>query len=186
MKYKFLLIAFFALLILTQCQKDKDLFLISSGKIGHLTKETKLTQLDSIFASDSVVRISSSGSYFNSDASQIEIYEKGGTKLLQLTAKENSTPQITNIQVFDSRYKTEKGLHLNSTFKEVKKKYSVKNIHNGLQNLVVSLEDSDVYITIDKVFLSDTLRNNFGAAIQPGDIPDNATFKFFMVGWSTE
>lgn len=51
---------------------------------------------------------------------------------------------------------------------------------------MVSLEDSDVYITIDKVFLSDTLRNNFGAAIQPGDIPDNATFKFFMVGWSTE
>lgn len=184
MKYTYVGVALVALLTLTQCKKDNDLFMITTGKIGPLTKEARVNQLDSIFSQDSVIRTQPTGNYFSNTNAMIEIYEKGGAKLLQLTANEQSTPQITNIQVFDSRYQTDKGLHLNSTFKDIKDKYQVKSIHNGIQNLVISLEDSEVYITVDKVFLADTLRNQMGATITTNDIPDHATFKFFMIGWS--
>lgn len=176
-----------SLLLFIQCKKDKDPFLITNNEIGHLTKEIKISQLDSIFAQDSIVKLDSKNSFIT-QSNQIEIYEKGGTKLLQINTKEkeNAEPKITNIQVFDARYKTDKGLTLKSTFKDLKENYTISSIQNGIQSLVVSLAENDVYITIDKSFLPEELKNEFGATVTADDIPDNATFKFLMIGWEAE
>ncbi len=185
MKIKLVVIAGLILSIIA-CKKDQDPFLITNNTIGHLTKEIKVLQLDSIYKSDSIVKINAKDNYA-SNYDQIEVYEKNGPLLLLLTpqSNENDHATISNIQIFDSRFKTENGLHLNSTFKEVKQYYEISNIQNTLSSVVISLKDSPVYLTIDKSVLPDSVKNDFGASIQASDIPDDAKFKFFMLGWES-
>lgn len=171
-------------LLLVACSKSTDPFLITSTQVGNLTKEIKVKQLDSLFVQDSIVKIMAKDNMMSTN-DQIEVYEKGGDKLLLLSVKKNNDPEskISNIQIFDERYKTDKGIHLNSTFKEVTENYEVSSIANTMRSLVISLKDTDVYITINKDVLSDDLKNQFGAKVEVTDIPENAKIKFLMVGW---
>lgn len=171
-------------LLLAACSKSTDPFLITSNNVGNLTKDIQVKQLDSIFINDSIVKVYAENNPL-STYDQIEIYEKGGDKLLVLSVKKNNSPEskISNIHVFDERYKTDKGIHLKSTFKDVTDNYEISSIANTLSSLVISLKDTDVYLIIDKEVLSYDLRTQFGAKIEEYDIPQNAKIKFLMVGW---
>jgi hypothetical protein len=175
---------FTAGILLAGCSKSTDPFLITSTQVGNLTKEIKVKQLDSLFAQDSLVKILAKDNLMSA-YDQIEVYEKGGDKLMLLSAKKNNDPEskISNVQIFDERYKTDKGIHLNSTFKEIKENYEVSSIANTMRSLVVSLKNTDVYVIIDKEVLSEDLKSQFGAKVEVGDIPENAKIKFLMVGW---
>ena len=95
----------------------------------------------------------------------------------------NST--ITNIQVFDSRYKTEKGLTAASTWKDVKANYTIDNIETTINAVVIFLKETDVYLTIDKKSLPEELRNDMDLKVEASQIPDGAAFKYFMIGWES-
>lgn len=184
---KIILILGITSFIFTGCSDEKDPFLITSTQVGHLTKETKVKQLDSIFEQDSIVKTSADANFLSSQ-DQIEIFEKGGAKLLLLSPKSNNNPEatISNVQIFDERYKTDKGLQLNSTFKDLKENYTITSILNTMNSVVISLSETDLYITIDKEQLPAEIRGAFGTIIEAEDISDNATFKFLMVGWENE
>ncbi|MBZ0326978.1 MAG: hypothetical protein K8F54_05190 [Altibacter sp.] len=173
-------------LLFVQCGKDNDPFLIKQGAIGNLTKEIQMKQIDSIFAQDSIVKLNPIPDALGTQG-EVEIYEKGGALLLLLSPDDESDPEsvITNIQIFDDRYKTEKGLSKNSTFKSVKDNYIIADIETTINSVVVFLKDSDVFITIDKKQLPENLRYDMGITIEASQIPDEATFKYFMVGWDT-
>ena len=93
----------------------------------------------------------------------------------------NST--IKNIQVFDSRFKTEKGLTTASTFKDVKANYTIDNIETTINAMVIFLKETDVYLTIDKKSLPEDLRYNLDLEVEASQIPDGAPIKYFMIGW---
>ncbi|MDN3725467.1 hypothetical protein QRD02_13845 [Aequorivita sp. SDUM287046] len=181
---KTLLIITIISIALVQCGKDSDPFLIKNGAIGSLNKEIRIKQIDSIFAEDSIVKISSSPNALETQG-EVEIYEKGGKLLLLLSPEDetDSNSTITNIQVFDSRYKTEKGLTPASTFKDVKANYTIDNIETTISAVVIFLKETDVYLTIDKKNLPESLRSNMDVKIEASQIPDEATFKYFMIGW---
>ena len=181
---KTLLIIGIVSLSFVQCGKDSDPFLIKNGSVGNLNKEIKMKQIDSIFAEDSIVKINSSPNALETQG-EVEIYEKGGKQLLLLSPNDENDPNstITNIQVFDSRYKTEKGLTTASTFKDVKANYTIDNIETTINAVVVFLKDSDVYLTIDKKSLPEELRYNMDIKVEVSQIPDEAPIKYFMIGW---
>ncbi|MCW8981129.1 MAG: hypothetical protein OQJ83_07060 [Altibacter sp.] len=174
-------------LLFVQCGKDNDPFLIKQGAIGNLTKNVQMKQIDSIFAQDSIVRLNPIADALGTQG-EVEIYEKGGKKLLLLSPDNESDPTsvITNVQVFDERYETEKGLNMNSTFKTVKENYTIAAIESTINAVVVFLENSDIFITIDKKQLPENLRYDSNAKIEVTQIPDEATFKYFMIGWDAE
>ncbi|MEL6812675.1 MAG: hypothetical protein AAFP76_15200 [Bacteroidota bacterium] len=184
---KTLVLAALTALLFTQCTQEKDPYLIQRGSIGHLTKKMQMKQVDSIFAMDSIVQLSTIENALGTQG-ETEVYEKGGAKLLLLSPKNENDPNsvITNIQIFDERFKTEKGLHVNSTFADVKANYEVEAIQNAIRSVVVFLKDSDVYITIDKKDLPASLRFDSNSKVEPTQIPDGATFKYFMLGWDAE
>jgi len=181
---KTLLIIGIVSLAFIQCGKDSDPFLIKNGSIGNLTNQIKVKQIDSIFATDSIVKINSSPNALETQG-EVEIYEKGGKQLLLLSPNNENDPNstITNIQVFDSRYKTEKGLTTASTFKDVKANYTIDNIETTINAVVVFLKETDVYLTIDKKSLPEELRYDMDIEIEAGQIPDDAPIKYFMIGW---
>ena len=181
---KTLLIIGIVSLTFIQCGKDSDPFLIKNGAIGTLIKDMEVKKIDSIFASDSIVKTNSSPNALETQG-EVEIYEKGGKKLLLLSPEDENDPNstITNIQVFDSRYKTEKGLNTASTFKDVKANYTIDNIQTTINAIVIFLKDSDVYLTIDKKNLPEELRYDPEVKVEASQIPDNAPIKYFMIGW---
>lgn len=181
---KTIIIGALAAIFFVQCGKDSEPFTIDNGSVGKLNSEIKMKQLDSVFAKDSIVRISSSPNALETQG-EVEIYEKGGKKLLLLSPNDenDSNSTIGNIQIFDARYKTEKGLNSESVFKDVKENYTIENIQTTINSIVVFLKDTDVYLTIDKKSLPEELRYNMDAKIEADQIPDTASFKYFMVGW---
>ena len=171
-------------LFFVQCGKDTNPYLIANGKLGDLNRQTQMKQIDSIFANDSIVKLNPIKSALGTQG-EVEIYEKGGKKLMLISPENESDPKsiITNIQLFDERYATEKGLSVKSTFADVKANYEIAAIENAINSVVIFLKNSDIFITIDKKQLPESVRYNFNAKVEATQIPDTATFKYFMVGW---
>lgn len=186
MKKTLLLGAIMAMLFV-QCGKEKDPFLIKNGEIGNLTKSVTMKQVDSIFAQDSIVWLNPIKDALGTQG-EVEIYEKSGKKLLLLSPDSETDPNsvVTNIQVFDERYITDKGLNTSSTFGDLKTNYEIKNVETTLKAVVVFLKDSDIYITIDKRELPESVRYTLDKKIEVTQIPDSAKFKYFMIGWDKE
>ena len=166
-----------------QCEKEKDTkFLITNNSVGQLEKVSLIRDLEVIFYQDSIVKDTmklTSGL----GARSIKIYEKGGNHLLTLTPSSDSIPKIQNVRINDPRFKTEKGIGLQSTFKDIKEKYTIQKIVTAINNIVIFVKDSDIYFTIDKSQLPESLRYVSSPNIDAVQVPDNAKIKYLMVGW---
>ena len=184
---KTLILGAFVGLFFVQCGKDSDPFLIKNGEIGNLTERTKMKQLDSIFALDSIVKTNSSPNALETQG-EVEIFEKGGQKLLLLSPEDETDPNstITDIIVFDSRYKTEKGLNTSSTFKDFRDNYTVSHIERIINGVLVFFSDSDIYLTIDSKYLPQEIQDNSDAKVEANQISGAAPIKYFRIGWEAE
>jgi hypothetical protein len=173
--------------LFVQCAKEKDPFLISNKAVGNLTIGMKIKQVDSIFAMDSIVRLSPRQNQ-SSSFGELEIYEKSGKKLLLISPVNNYDPDalIENFQFFDDRYKTVKGLNINSTFKDIKENYEIANIETTLSTVLIFLKDSDLFINIDKKELPENFRYNPNLVIDVTNIPNEAKIKYFMLAWKID
>ena len=89
--------------LFVQCTKERNPFLISNKAVGNLTIGMKIKQVDSIFAMDSIVRLSPRQNQ-SSSFGELEIYEKSGKKLLLISPRNNYDPDalIENFQLIES------------------------------------------------------------------------------------
>ena len=168
-------------LLLVQCKTDKaNPFEIGPGHVGRLYKKTPVSQLDSIFANDSIIRDTSRLKM--GSGGSIEVYEKGGKALLSLSATTDSLPVVENIRILDPRFKTEEGVGLQSTYGEIRKHYEIRKVITSMNNILILLKGSDLYFTISRSELPEDLRYTTGS-IEEVQIPDAAKIKYMMVGW---
>ena len=191
-------------ILFINCGKDTTKFKITKNAIGQLTKDSKVSDIESIYAEDSIVATNgvpkmnlgfdlkneSSKDSINESVikddfiyQKIEIFEKGGLHLLSLTPSRDTIAKIENIRIYDPRYSTEKGITLNSTFKDIKDNYSIKKIITSMNNVVIILKETGVYFTIDKKELPESLRYNSSINIEAVQIPDAAKIKYMMLAW---
>ncbi|TPN81709.1 hypothetical protein [Aquimarina algicola] len=184
-----ILLTLFVALAVIGCQNEtkNDPFEITKNRIGLLTHTTQVKQLDSIFANDSILKTTADTQSISA-TNQIEIYEKGGDKLLILEVKKESDPTSTiqTIQVIDSRYKTTSGLSPDGVFKDIKDHYTVSKINNTLSTAVIFVDSIQAYFTIDKKELPTEFQNNTDKKITNTDIPDSAKIKNFWISWDLE
>lgn len=174
-------------LLLVACDNKPNKFKISNGQIGNVTAQTAVKQLDSIFANDSIVPLSPVKDALGTQG-EVDVYEKGGTKLLRLSPDVDNDPEalITNVRIYDARFKTSKGLHIKSTFKDLKDNYEIESIQTSFDAVVLTLKGSDVFVTIDKKQLPENLRYDPSITVDATQIPDSATFKYLMASWDEE
>lgn len=190
-------------LLFLNCENENSDFKITNEAIGKITKNTKVSELESIFVADSIVAENGVPNLNlgltikiepQSDSTttaikegfiydKIEIFEKGGNQLVSLTPTKDSIPKIENIRIYDPRYKTDKGLTINSTFKEITEKYTIKKIITSMNNVVILIKDSGLYFTIDKKELPESLRYDTSINIEAVQIPDAAKIKYMMLAW---
>lgn len=183
---KTLFFALIAGILFTSCAKENS-FTISQGMVGKLSKDIQMKQLDSLYAEDSIVKLNAIEGALATQG-EVEIYDNEGNKLLLISPEDERDPNsfISYIQVFDPRFQTSKGLHVNSTFGDVKTNYEILNVENAINAVVVFLKDSEIYLTIDKKQLPENIRYDYSSKIEASQIPNEATFKYFMIGWDNE
>jgi hypothetical protein len=167
-------------ILFIQCNTNTD-FVIAKDQVGKLQKSSTIDEIETVFANDSIVR-DTAFTRIGAPAKKINIYEKGGKHLLTLTPNTDSIPRIEIIRIYDPRYVTEKGVGLNSSFKDIKEKHTIKKITTALNNVVIFLKDSDAYFTIAKTELPSNLQYG-NSDIEAVQIPDKAKIKYMMVGW---
>jgi hypothetical protein len=183
--YKYILSIIIILLVFTSCKKEQDPFQISKQHIGLLTDSTQVKDLETIFSNDSIIKFIS-GDEFTGNINDIIVFEKGGKKLLSLSPRQSldSTSVIQSIQIFDSRYKTDKNLTTLSTFKDIVANYKISRIDNLINSIVISVNEINAAFTIDKKELPANLRFDMNLIIEATHIPDNAKVKYFFLNWS--
>ena len=176
---KIILLAVLATL-LVQCKKE-DRNTIAKGQLGMLTDTTRVNELADLFEADSLVSNLGEGDFANAEYDEYLVYEKGGAHLLTLIPKEqhDSTSTIESIQIYDKRYKTLKGLSLNSTFKDIIDNYTVNKIESTFSSAVLFIDELNVTVAIDK---KDIGIQEFGLQkVQLEQIPDMAKIKYLTL-----
>lgn len=175
-----------SLIIFASCDDSKATFEIQKNKVGPIEATTEINQLDAIFAEDSIVKPDLENR-FRSSQKDIYIYHKGELSLkIQPRKSKDSTSHISEIQILNPAYKTAEGLHADATFKDLAENFKIKNIQNSLKNIIVDIEDSGIYVVIDKKHLPSSLRHDSSAQISKTQIPDDAPFKYFWFSFTEE
>ena len=171
--------------MLSGCNSKQDPYVIKKQSIGLLTDSTLVKDLELSFLNDSIIQFIG-GDEFLGNSNIIKVFEKETQKLLlELTPKEalDSLSTIQNIRVMDPRFKTIKGLNKNATFQIIASQYKVSNIQNTLRNLIVSVDEMNLYFTIEKIGLPENLRYDLRKRIEVISIPPKAKIKDFYIQW---
>ena len=169
------------MLVLASCSSgESDPFHIGPDRVGRLQRSTRISQLDSIYVADSLVRDSAMLSMGMN--SSFQVFEKGGALLLTLSRASDTLERNGNIRIQDKRFTTEKGITLESSFAEVTAKYEIQKVITSFKNLVVLLKDTDVYFSISREDLPSDLRFTTDP-IEAVQIPDTTPIKYLMVAW---
>lgn len=183
--YKSLLSIIILSVLFISCKQEQNPFHVSKQHIGLLNDSTQVKDLETIYSNDSIVKYIS-GDEFTGNINDIQIYEKGGQKLLTLTPRHalDSTSSITNVQILDSRYKTDKSISTQSTFKDISDSYKISRIDNLINAIVISVNDINASFVIDKKELPANLRFDMNLTIEAAQIPNSAKIKYFFINWN--
>jgi len=181
---KFIYLTLFTAFVMVSCTKKADPFLITSQSIGLLNKESKVQELETIYVNDSIVK-HVAGDEFTGTANEIEIFDKQGKALLTLEATEqfDSTATIKSVRIIDTRYKSEKGLSVASTFKDLKDNYKISKISNTLGSVIITINELNAFVVISKKELPSELQFDTTSVIEEAQIPDTAKIKYFWLDW---
>ena len=171
-------------LIFFQCAKEQP-YLIEKERVGLLDGQTTIDELSSLFVNDSIVSSTFNENGNNEGLSTVNneylIYSKKGEKLLEITPTtlNDSLSGIKSIQIFHGQYKTESGISLQSTFKDINENYLVNKVETTLTSAMLYIDELNATIAIDKKDLGIEMFSR--EEISVNQIPDLAKVKYFTI-----
>lgn len=174
-------ISVFLLLLITSCDSFDSETIIGKNQLGQLTPSSKLSEIGSILEKDSVAEFDLKSKMKR--VSEIEVYNKDGeiSLIIEPNYLKDSIATINEIQILDSRYKTKKGLNIDSNFKTIYENYKIDNIQNSINSVILSIDELGAYIVIDKKHLPSELKFDSDIKIEANQIPDDAPLKYFWL-----
>ena len=180
-KYIYLLVV---CLFFVSCSKSDRT--IGLNKVGAITNNTTIQDLEELFKNDSIVSRYSEGDLGNINTFVLDndthlIYKKGGELLLSISPVNplDSVSKIKSVTVFGQEYKTKAGVHALSSFKEVNVNHQIEKLEASFHSVTVFVKDINATFTLDKKDLgikTFTLGN-----IDKAQIPEDVKFTSMTV-----
>lgn len=159
--------------------KDTQQYLVGKHFVGYINDSTKIKDLKIIFENDSIVNYKEDDSFVGG-LNPFQIFEKNGNHLLSIYPFDalDSTSTISHIQMIDSRFKTSKNISNHSYFIDITNAYSISEIKNELDNIIIDIDS----IKLSFVFSKKQLNRNFefGTVIDALQIPDSTKIDAFL------
>jgi len=177
---KKLIILLLVTTLFIQCQSNQ-IHLIQKNQVGLITGTTKVSDLDKIFAKDSLVKPIYEKNQTKYLSKDYEVYTKKGTHLLTINIENDndSTSTIQSVQVFSPLYKTKKEISVVSVFKDLKENYDLKKVSSTITSASVFVNELNASFIIANKDLGISEFNT--RKISLDQIPDNAPFKYITV-----
>jgi hypothetical protein len=174
------------ILVFTQCSRENK-FLIQKNRVGLVSNTDIIGEIESIFKNDSIAKFLSEGALGGVDTNYLQeddeykIFSKAGKHLMTVVPKEqlDSSSTIKYIEIMDPEFKTEKGLTLNSPFKDINLNYRIDKVETSLLSATLYIDELNATISLDK---ADIGVNQFSTEeIKVEQIPDMAKIKYFTI-----
>ena len=167
-------------MLFIQCNSNQ-VHILQKNQVGLVNAFTKVSELDKIFANDSLVKpqyIENQAKYFNED---YYVYSKSGEHLLTLLIENttDSTASIQSVQVFSSIYISNKDISLSSSFKDLNEQYEISKVESMITSASVYVEDLNASFIIANKDLG--LLEFSTNKISIDHILDNASFRYITV-----
>lgn len=169
------------LILFTSCSSSTSETLIAKNQLGLIKPDTQIHELSSILEKDSVADFDIE-SRFNK-TKEIEVFNKEGgiSLIIEPNYLNDSIITISEIQILDPKYKTKKGLTVESNFKAIYENYKIDNIQNSINSVILSIDEIGAYIVIDKKHLPSQLRFDSDTKIEANQIPNDAPLRYFWL-----
>jgi hypothetical protein len=163
------------------CNTPASDTLIAKNQLGLITPNTNVLDLNSILSQDSIAEFDID-SKFNRTR-EIEVFNNDGriSLVIEPNYKTDSIVTINEIQILDPRYKTKKGLNVESDYQTIYKNYKINNIQNSINSVILSIDEIGAYIVIDKKHLPSEIRFDPDLKIEANQIPDDAPLRYFWL-----
>ncbi len=164
------------ILLFVQCNKDKE-FKITRSQVGKITKNTTREDIIELFKNDSLIMFPKDEKMVN----EYIVYQKGGKHLLSIFPKmsPDSIHMIERIHIYSPSYKTEKGISVASTYRDVAASYTFDKIDPTFTSAIIYLDEINGTIVLEKSDLG--LAEDDLNKIQKEQIPDHARIKYITV-----
>lgn len=172
-------------ILFVQCTDNS--FLIEKNNVGKITNKNTISDIETLFSKDSIVKHLSEGAMggentkYLQDEDEYLIFSKKGEHLLTIVPKvqHDSTSKIKYVEVFNNQFKTKKGLTLLTPFKEINSNYTINKIETSLSSAILYIDELNTTISINKksIGISPFDRNK----IVTDQIPDMAKINHFTV-----
>ncbi len=182
MKQKISILVILTLAILSCTQKNTD-FLISKKQVGKITDSTKVKDLKALFKNDSLIKNTEGQSAFEA-YDEYTLYDKKTKKpvlIIVPTKPNDDNSLIKTVEIINDKFKTDKGISINSNFKDFKQSHKVGKVDESFKYLVVYIDDLNATVDIKKSELPLEAQNNPSIKVDATIIPENAKIKHFIV-----
>lgn len=173
-------------MLFAQCSRENP-FLIERNSVGKINNQHLVSDIETLFAKDSVVIRLSEGDLGGEDTKYLQeddqylVYSKKGNHLLTIVPKvqHDSTSTIKYVDIFDPQFKTEKELSLRSLFIDINFNYMINKVETSLSSATLYIDELNVTISINK---KDIGVNSFDTQkVKLEQIPDLTKIKHFTV-----
>lgn len=162
--------------IISSCSSNKD-FEITEDSIGLISKTTLLSEIETLYAQDSVVVNGSSNSI-----EKIEVYQNQSL-LFSLSPKTENPEQIGTVKVEDPRFKIKgSGISLSSTFQEIQSEMEIDKIIPTAMSASIFVKNSPFLFAIDKSNLPESVKYGFDP-IEKTQVTESTPIKYFFISW---
>ena len=162
--------------IISSCSSNKE-FEITEDSIGLISKTTLLSEIETLYAQDSVVVNGSSNSI-----EKIEVYQNQSL-LFSLSPKTENPEQIGTVKVEDARFKIKgSGISLSSTFQEIQSEMEIDKIIPTAMSASIFVKNSPFLFAIDKSNLPESIKYGFDP-IEKTQVTESTPIKYFFISW---
>ena len=171
-------IVFFGVLmvIISSCSSNKE-FEITEDSIGLISKTTLLSEIETLYAQDSVVVDGASNSI-----DKIEVY-RDQNLLFSLSPKTENPEQIGTVKVEDARFKIKgSGISLSSTFQEIQSEMEIDKIIPTAMSASIFVKNSPFLFAIDKSNLPESIKYGYDP-IEKTQVTESTPIKYFFISW---
>ncbi|OIQ37887.1 MAG: hypothetical protein BM563_07495 [Bacteroidetes bacterium MedPE-SWsnd-G1] len=173
-------------LTITSCSRENKT-IIEKNRVGLVCSQDLIGEIETIFANDSIVKNLSEGALGGGETKYVQdndeylVYSKQGKHLMTIVPNEqhDSASTIKYVQIVDPQFKSDKGLSLSSSFKDINVNYMINKVETSLSSATLYIDELNATIALDKKEIG---VNPFSTQeIKIEQIPDMAKIKYLTI-----
>lgn len=150
--------------------------LMSKDQLGSLQSTDSIGRVNSLFPEDSIA-------FEQLNTGQIvglSVLKSDQKKRFQLRA--NLEGAIEVVQVYDSLYKTKKGIGVGNTIGDLEKAYTIDRAVPAIKSVSVYVKESPLLFLFDRSELPESIKYSFDP-IDPVQLPSEAVINQVIISW---